>query len=332
MVSAVRVGVMFRCSNPPESLPGFARQAESLGYQELWLVEDCFYAAAIGTATAALCATGGLPVGIGVLPAVLRNPALAAMELSGLARMFPGRLMAGFGHGVADWMRQVGAFPDSQLAALGETLTAVRSLLAGERVDVSGRHAHLDGVRLEHPPAVVPPVYTGVRGARSLRLSGERADGTILAELSSPGYIRWARERIDEGRLAAGRSDHHRVTVYALLESGDEHRTQTRRWAARELRASGPAAGVGEELAAEVTRLAGEIADDDALAAALPDGYLDPLCLSGGPEEIAAGIEALGRAGTDAVVLCPSPDPRTADGQLRQVAVEVLPLLSRSRC
>jgi alkanesulfonate monooxygenase SsuD/methylene tetrahydromethanopterin reductase-like flavin-dependent oxidoreductase (luciferase family) len=74
----------------------------------------------------------------------------------------------------------------------------------------------LDEVELEHPPANPPPIYTGVRGPKSLKLSGEVADGTILVERSGPTYVRWARERIDEGRQAAGRTDEHRVTVYAL--------------------------------------------------------------------------------------------------------------------
>jgi 5,10-methylenetetrahydromethanopterin reductase len=222
----LRVGVMFRCVNPPETVREFARRAEGLGYDELWVVEDCFYAAAVATASAALAASERITVGIGVLPAVLRNPALAAMELAALARLFPGRVLCGFGHGVAEWMRQVGAFPESQLAALGETVTAVRSLLAGERVSMAGRQVRLDDVRLDHPPATAPPIYTGVRGAKSLRLSGEVADGTVLAELSGPTYVRWARERIDEGRHAAGRTDGHRVTVYALWGDSEEVRRQ----------------------------------------------------------------------------------------------------------
>jgi alkanesulfonate monooxygenase SsuD/methylene tetrahydromethanopterin reductase-like flavin-dependent oxidoreductase (luciferase family) len=212
----VRIGAMFRCGNPPETVAEYARRVERLGYAELWVVEDCFYAAAISTATVALTSTERIPVGIGVLPAVLRNPALAAMELSALARVFPGRLRAGFGHGVAEWMKQVGAFPPSQLAALGETVTAVRRLLDGERVSMAGRHVNLDDVALEHPPVTTPPVYTGVRGAKSLALSGEVADGTILVEGSTPSYVKWARERIDEGRRNAGRTDDHAVTVYAI--------------------------------------------------------------------------------------------------------------------
>jgi alkanesulfonate monooxygenase SsuD/methylene tetrahydromethanopterin reductase-like flavin-dependent oxidoreductase (luciferase family) len=186
-----------------------AREVEAAGFDELWLWEDCFMAGAIASAAVALAATERIPVGLGIMPAPVRNPAFAAMEIAALARMFPGRILPGFGHGPADWMRQVGAKPKSQLALLEETVTAVKALLAGDEVDVEGSYVRLDRVRLDHPPEVVPPVYTGVRRERSLALSGRVADGTILAELASVPYIEWARAQI-----AATRP--HRLTVFAL--------------------------------------------------------------------------------------------------------------------
>jgi alkanesulfonate monooxygenase SsuD/methylene tetrahydromethanopterin reductase-like flavin-dependent oxidoreductase (luciferase family) len=192
-VGEVRVGAMCRCSLEPELLRSSAGGVEELGYDELWIVEDCFYAGGIASAATALAATERITVGLGILPAVLRNPAATAMELAALACLHPGRVVPGLGHGVAAWMRQVGALPPSQLAALGETISAVRALLAGQTVTAHGAHVHLDEVRLDHPPRSAPPVLAGVRGPRSLRLCGRLADGTILTELSSPGYVRWAR-------------------------------------------------------------------------------------------------------------------------------------------
>ena len=83
-------------------------------------------------AASALAATREVTVGIGLLPAAMRNPALAAMEIAGLARLHPGRFAAAFGHGVEPWMRQIDARPANRLAALEETVAAVRALLAGE--------------------------------------------------------------------------------------------------------------------------------------------------------------------------------------------------------
>ena len=49
---------------------------------------------------AVLSTTERLDVGIGNLPAVVRNPVFAAMELATLAGIYPGRLIAGIQVGV----------------------------------------------------------------------------------------------------------------------------------------------------------------------------------------------------------------------------------------
>ncbi len=54
-----------------------------------------------------------------------------------------------------------------------------------------------------------------------MSLSGRRAAGTILPEGQGPDEIRAARAAIDLGREQAGRSDHHRLTVFAGFYCGD---------------------------------------------------------------------------------------------------------------
>ena len=119
-----QIGVMFRPEWPPEELPRFAREAERDGFAELWLVEDCFLVGGLTMAATVLARTESLRVGIGLLPAAMRNPALAAMEIAGLGRLHPGRLAVAFGHGVEPWMRQIDARPPNRLAALEEVVTA----------------------------------------------------------------------------------------------------------------------------------------------------------------------------------------------------------------
>lgn len=218
------LGVMFRAQYPPERLPDFARGAEGAGLDELWVVEDCFFNGGVGAAAVALAVTDRITVGVGILPAVVRNAAYAAMELATLARIFPGRLHAGLGHGVADWIRQVGAFPASQLGALKETTTAVRDLLHGRTVDTpDGAHVRLDAVALDHPPERAPLVSLGVTGPRSLALSGRVADGTILVETTSPAKATEACGHIARGQAEAGREGKpQRVTVLAFWSQGSE--------------------------------------------------------------------------------------------------------------
>jgi 5,10-methylenetetrahydromethanopterin reductase len=217
----MRIGVMFDRDNPPEELAAFAAGVEQAGADDLWVVEDLGWAGSISSAAIALAATERLRVGIGIAPVALRNPALLAMELATLARAYPGRLVAGLGHGVAEWMRQVGAEAGSKLALLEETIVAVRGLLAGEIVELKGREVTIDGVRLVHPPAQVPPLVTGVVRPKSLEISGRVADGTIIVEGVGPEGIAAALGHIERGR-AAGDRPAHELIVFTYLHVEDD--------------------------------------------------------------------------------------------------------------
>lgn len=320
------IGVMYRCDTPPEQLPAYARLVERLGYDELWVVEDCFFGGAVSSATVAAAATDNLKIGIGILPAAFRNPALAAMELANLARLFPGRILPGFGHGVADWVRQVGADHPSPLAVLGETVSAVRALLAGERISVAGRYAQLAEVALEFPPDQPPPISTGVRNEKSLRLSGEVADGTILAECASPAYVRWARRMIDEGRRAAGRTDDHRLTVYVHLDF-DQARASARREIAARLSDGRPLSPADVDLVDEIADLLASGTGPGVLAEALPEHLLDRFAAAGTVAQCAASVTRLREASADAVVFVPPRDAQFAVAQITLAAESLLPTL-----
>ena len=162
------------------------------------------------TATAAALAwTERLRVGVGLLPVPLRNPALAAMEIATLARLFPGRLLPGLGHGVLDWMAQVGArVPIADDPAAGVHRPRCANCCTAGRVQLAGRYVQLDGVALDWPPAQVPPLLVGARGPKTLRLAGELADGVILDSDITPDGVRdgaGARHRwAHRCRIAAG--------------------------------------------------------------------------------------------------------------------------------
>ncbi|RKN41876.1 LLM class flavin-dependent oxidoreductase [Streptomyces hoynatensis] len=213
---------MFDRDRRPEELPAFARQAEEAGVDDLWVVEDLAWAGAVSSAALALAATSRLRVGIGITPAPLRNAALLGMELATLARVFPGRLIAGVGHGVQEWMEQVGAASPAKLALLGETITVVRALVRGATANVEGRAVRVRDVRLVHPPAEAPPVVAGVMRPRSLELSGRVADGTILSEGQGPSAVAAALGHIAKGRAAATEERGHELAVFTYLFTADD--------------------------------------------------------------------------------------------------------------
>jgi alkanesulfonate monooxygenase SsuD/methylene tetrahydromethanopterin reductase-like flavin-dependent oxidoreductase (luciferase family) len=190
------VGVVFRPQSPPEELRSVVEYAEAAGLAELWLWEDCFLEGGLTAAALALAWSERLRVGVGLLPVPLRNPALVAMEIATLARVFPDRLTMVLGHGVQDWMTQVGAAVESPVTLLREHTVAVRALLAGETVDVSGRYVHLDRVALDWPPATPPTLLVGARGPKSVALAGEVSDGVLLDSVVDPAVVRRARELV----------------------------------------------------------------------------------------------------------------------------------------
>jgi len=141
-ISRARIGLSVPAQLPPADIPAYARRAESAGFDELWLAEDCFFAGGIAAVSAALASTRRLVVGLGIMPAVARNAAFTAMEIAAVAELYPARLMIGLGHGMAGWMRQIGAYPRSPLTALAEHIQAIRALLAGESVSVARQHPY----------------------------------------------------------------------------------------------------------------------------------------------------------------------------------------------
>jgi alkanesulfonate monooxygenase SsuD/methylene tetrahydromethanopterin reductase-like flavin-dependent oxidoreductase (luciferase family) len=218
----VIVGVVFRPQQPPEDLRSVVQFADAAGVPELWLWEDCFREGGLTAATAALAWSQSVRVGVGLLPVPLRNPALLAMEIATLARLWPDRFLPSLGHGVLDWMAQVGASVASPMTLLREYAEAVRDLLDGGQVDVAGRYVRLDRVALDWPPSRRPPLLVGARGERTIRLAGEVADGVLLDSVTDPASVRRARELVEEGRAAAGRPGSAVVELYLEIDPGQQ--------------------------------------------------------------------------------------------------------------
>lgn len=310
------VGVMLPRDLPAHQFRTYAQRAETLGFDELWVVEDCFFRGGIAQAAAALAMTERIRLGIGILPAAVRNAAFTALEAATLAELFPGRVDIGIGHGMPGWMRQVGAWPASPLTMLGEHLDTVRAVLTGSRESVDGRYVQLDGVELNTPPSSVPRILAGVRGPKSLALAGRSADGTILAEPVTPEYVAEALRHIAPTR-------EHRIVAYCVAVVDDDAT------AARD--AARPALEwIGDPdwdvhiaplpFADEFRALRASSATREAFAAAMPDAWVDQLAVVGTVDDARARIGQLHDAGVTTTVLMPvGADPLAALEDLARV-------------
>ena len=314
--SRPHLGVMYRREQDPANLIETAQRVESLGFDQLWVVEDCFYLGGISQAAIALAATSSLTVGIGINPGVAHNPAILAMEYATLARTFPGRLIGGIGHGVAEWMEQIGENVASPLTAIEEITLSVRRLLRGERISVAGHYVTLRDVALDTPPSAVPPVLLGVRGPKSIALAGRIADGILLAENSAPDFVRYARATMDAERASPGY-----LGVY-VNTSIDRERPARAIAEMRELVALQNSRGLTAEtrglpFAAELATLAE--GGYERLHRDLPDAWVRELAIAGSVEEGHERIAAFAAVGADAIVFTPAAGWEW-DGWLRSVA------------
>jgi len=303
------IGTSFRPEWRPEDLPRVASEVQELGYDELWVVEDCFFAGGLTLAAVALAVTEELRIGIGLLPAAVRNSAILAMELAGLARLYPGRLSVALGHGVERWMVQIGARPRNRIVVLEETVAAVSALLAGAHRTITGDHVQLDDVALAHPPLSPPELLVGTTGRRGLEVAGRLASGILLPQGATSDAVRWVRA------ITTAVDPRTRTVMYAWVMIDDDGRRaraslrpELDRWLTVERY---------PELARRVP-------------AGLPsDDWLKYMAIAGTPVECAAAVMRWADAGADSVVL----RPPVEDGmdQVRRFAGEVMPLLTPPR-
>ncbi|MCD5349296.1 LLM class flavin-dependent oxidoreductase [Kineosporia mesophila] len=291
-----RLGIAFVPVVPPERFRSIVLAAEESGLDELWVWEDCFKESGVATAAAALAWTEHIRVGIGLMPAPLRNVALTAMEIATLSRMFPGRLMPGVGHGVQDWMGQVGNRAVSPLTLLREYSTALRRLLHGEKVTVDGTYVKLTDVALDWPPSPVPLLYVGGEGPKTLTLTGEVGDATMLSWAGDDESIRRRVQLVRDGLAAdakPGALGPHEITIGQIAATGPGSQARVD----AELPIWGRTPGPGDGVAGDAAT-------------------------------IAADVLRLGALGCTTVILQPTSDEPDLEGFIRFLGQEVRPLLA----
>ena len=295
------LGMCFPRTFPAALVTDVARRLDQGGADELWIIEDCFFTAGPSLVSAALTATERLKVGLGIVPAVVRTAAVTAMEFATLEALGPGRFLPGIGHGVQEWMGQMGVRPKSPLTALEEVTTSVARLLAGEEVSLEGATVHLDHVKLDAPPVTPPPILLGVQGPKSIALAGRVAGGVVLAEPATPSYVR-------QSVQYAGSPQGFVVAVFAAMCIRDDRKTAydwTAPWLGERIASKAP------QLTAlpffdDLQKLYDESGADGLVG--MPTDWWTQIGAIGTLDDAAAHIEALEAAGVHHIGLFPDPE------------------------
>jgi 5,10-methylenetetrahydromethanopterin reductase len=302
-----RVGVALSNEVPLEESVALARRAEELGFDEVWVPESRHGRSATTAAAVLARETSRIGIGVGVVNPFWRHPSLIAMEAAALDEASGGRLRLGIG--AALWtLRALGEDDERTrrpLAAMNEAVRVVKAMLAGE----DGIDGDVFRVRADARLDFVPhrrdvPVYVGAVNRKMVEAAGAWADGVYLGAITSPGYVRWARDRMAEGASRAGR-DSNALDLCANVLTSVSKDAKAARDACRQVLTYYlwrvepvvyESSGADPEAVAFVRSRVQE-EGVDAVAERLPDHLIDVFAAAGTPDTVMAKLAEFEEAG-----------------------------------
>jgi len=216
----LRFGVVLHVSGQKadwNSFVNFAKEAEALGYDSIWVSDHlmspsgsprAFEAWTILSALSQL--TSRVRLGTYVLCNQFRHPSMMAKMASTLDNISQGRLDLGLGAG---WFMQEHVtfgfewHPHSvRIARLNETLEAVKRLWTEDHLTYDGKYVHLRNAILEPKPVQKPhpPIWIGGSSPAILKTVAQWGDGWIPV-LPSPKQLAEGAASIKKEMVRIGR-------------------------------------------------------------------------------------------------------------------------------
>ncbi len=289
----------------------YAQQAESAGFESVWVHDSYFERDAVTYATAIATAVRDIRIGAGALNPYTRDPVLLAMTASALDNLAPGRFVLALGSGLPLRLLQMGIPFDDTVARVANTIDTVRTLWRGERVAIGQR---VPPVQPMFPPPYRIPIYIAGYQARFVELCGAKADGYLGRPAESVPAIRSIRRRASEAARAVGRDPSDIEFAGYLLCLIDESRRAALNRAKREpfviymmsvlSDVSLKRAGFPRELRDEIAA-AWRAEDYHRAGGLIPDELLDAFLACGTPDEVARRALDYNEAGLDLPLLQP---------------------------
>jgi probable F420-dependent oxidoreductase len=155
----------------PAAVRAFARRAEELGFDSLWITDHlvtarAFYGVSwldsLTTLAHVAAVTERVRLGTSILILPTRQPAVLAKEIATLHHLSGGRYVMGVGTGwYGPEFAACGVDKRERGRRTDEVLAAVQALFRGPDVHFEGRHYRLEGVTVEPHLPSPPPVWSG---------------------------------------------------------------------------------------------------------------------------------------------------------------------------
>ena len=161
------------------------RELVDLGYTDVWSSEadgaDGFTPLALAAAWAP-----ELRLGVAIIPAYTRGPALLAQSAGALADAAPGRFVLGVGSSSNVIVERWNGIPfEEPYKRTRDMVKFLKAAMAGERVEETYDTFEVKGFRSGIVPAEQPPILVAALREGMLRLAGREADGAIINWLSA---------------------------------------------------------------------------------------------------------------------------------------------------
>jgi 5,10-methylenetetrahydromethanopterin reductase len=312
-----RLSVRLHGGMTPQACVAQAQAAEAAGIDAIWFAENPFARGIVPAATACALATKTQSIGAGVFNPYGRHPTLIAMEVGALDELSGGRVRLGIGSGLGHAVERMGFDNKRALTTLREAIHIVRALLRGEEVSVSGTTFNVQRVKLDYRARADVPIFMAARGENAVKACGEIADGMIVSNMCSAGFVAQSVQSMHAAARAAGRTAMPGVVQYMPCVPRPD-RDEARRAAKKAVADMLPAywtlaqrlpgakaalltgSGLGEDdVASAVARLkAGETPDT-----ALDERYAAAFTISGNAEDCSAQALVHAAAGVTELAL-----------------------------
>ena len=319
------IGLLLRCSLPVQLSIELVQEAERQRFHSVWVTEGSDSKDAYTQMAAWAMKTQRIHIGSGITPVYTRTPVMSAMSMLALAELSGERAIMGLGTGHPLNVEEGhGLKIRSPLLYMREYTEVSRLVTRQRKFSYHGKVFNIpnyDGSprsQFEPHPFHIPIFLAALR-TKMVRLAAELADG-VLMNMTTPGYLRNARDIFREEAQAAGH-DPDQMTFGAIVNasvSQDEGaaaeviRDSVAQYPTlmpfyrRMLRETG--------FAAEMEAIGPELATGDVEGASrkIPETMLRSLGVFGTPQHAREALKPFEETGTDLIVLHPFA-PKGAD-------------------
>ncbi|HJM21168.1 MAG: LLM class F420-dependent oxidoreductase [Actinobacteria bacterium] len=180
-----RYGITVPFDAPLNEQADLYKEFTDLGYTDLWSSE------ADGTDgfTPLILASQWAPtlrLGIAIIPAYTRGPALMAQHIASMCEAAPGRFVMGIGSSSNVIVENWNGIPfEEPYKRTRDTVRFLRKALTGEKVSEQYDGFEVNGFTLRRVPQEQPPILIAALRSGMLRLAGQEGDGAIINWLSA---------------------------------------------------------------------------------------------------------------------------------------------------